>query len=206
MGYLYSWYNRPSVFFSRRDTVEALHGSVGVEKAAVYSYIPSTSKSPQMGPPNSGGEPQKPRYATPSSDSLSNAQQLSGRSLESREGSRREGKGRWFSQLKAWVATSEPSAEALRNYKKDTYRKADIALKDPLANVKLHLPVASLPPDAIKPGGSGPEPEEAILKRAMDRKQAREGTPVAGACRGSSSSLSRGASSNSVITSTPKNN
>lgn len=195
----------PSLF-SRRDAAEALHYSVGVEKETVYSYAPTTSNSPEMEPPNSGGNPQEPRQATPSSGSLSNDQKLSDRSSESRERRGREGKSRWFSQLKEWVTISEPSTQALKNYKKDTYKKADIALDDPLANVKLHLPVASLPPDAIKPSGSGPEPEDIVLKRAMYRKQAHEATPVSRACRGPPSGSSHGSSSNSATASARENN
>ncbi|GAP86170.1 hypothetical protein SAMD00023353_0303030 [Rosellinia necatrix] len=110
------------------------------------------------------------------------------------------GKIRWLSQLKEWVLVSEPSTRALRNYKKDTYKKAGIARDDPLANVKLHLPVASLPPDAIKPGGRGPEPEEIAIQRASHRKRAHKLSLVSGAPPGPRSSASHSSTLSSVTT------
>lgn len=94
------------------------------------------------------------------------------RASESNKTKGKEGRHKWFSQLKEWISVSEPSTQALRNYKKDTYTKAGIALGDPLASAKLHLPAASLPPDAIKPGGRGLEPEEVVIKKALQRKKA----------------------------------
>ncbi|KAI1733906.1 hypothetical protein F4680DRAFT_462805 [Xylaria scruposa] len=117
---------------------------------------------------------------------------------ELRQGKEKEKKSRWFSQLKEWISVSEPSTEALKNYKKDTFKKAGIALDDPLANAKLHLPVASIPRDAIKPGGRGPEPEEIALQKAKNRKEARGLLAVAGTSRGSRSSSGLFSSSSSI--------
>lgn len=85
----------------------------------------------------------------------------------------KDSKGRWLSQLKDWVSTSEPSSQALKQHKKDTYRKAGVALDDPQANAKLHVPIGELPENAIKPAGRGPDPEEVLLKKAQQRRKAR---------------------------------
>jgi hypothetical protein len=106
--------------------------------------------------------------------------------------------------LKEWVSVSEPSTRALKDYKKDTYKKAGIALNDPLAKAKLHLPVAALPLDAIKPGGRGPDPEELVLLRNMQRKKAHESLPAAGTLQASRSSASHRSSSSSVTNSAPR--
>ncbi|KAI0383847.1 hypothetical protein F5Y04DRAFT_278473 [Hypomontagnella monticulosa] len=120
----------------------------------------------------------------------------------------KDGKHRWYSQLKGWVSVSEPSAQALKQYKKETYRKADIALDDPRANAKLHLPVGMLPREAIKPSGRGPDPEEIAMKRAeqqAEQQKMRHFDSVSGeTSRGSRSSVSRYSSSSSVTFSAPK--
>ncbi|KAI0200099.1 hypothetical protein F4808DRAFT_177831 [Astrocystis sublimbata] len=116
----------------------------------------------------------------------------------------KEGKSRWFSQLKEWVSVSEPSTQALKTYKKDTYKRAGVALDDPLANAKLHLPVASLPPNAIKPGGRGPDPEEVALQKAKARKEARNLLSVARASGETRSSSGRFSSTGSITGGTLK--
>ena len=85
----------------------------------------------------------------------------------------KEGKGRWLSQLKDWVSTSEPSSQALKQHKKDTFKKAGVALDDPQATAKLHAPIGELPEEAIKPAGRGPDPEEVLLRKAEQRRKAR---------------------------------
>ncbi|KAI0022197.1 hypothetical protein F4780DRAFT_206853 [Xylariomycetidae sp. FL0641] len=117
--------------------------------------------------------------------------------IASRKG--KSGKARWFSQLKDWVSVSEPSSQALKHYKEDTYRRAGVAMDDPRANAKLHLPVGTLPPEAIKPAGPGPDPEEIAIRKAEQRRKVRESfggsTSVS---RGSRSSASHYSSSSSV--------
>ncbi|GAW22929.1 hypothetical protein ANO14919_124760 [Xylariales sp. No.14919] len=162
------------------------------------------------GPHTVGTEPsnqsssQVLHYATPSSQELSRGQRCSSRASESYKRKGREGKSRWFSQLKEWVSVSEPSTQALKNYKKDTYKKAGISLDDPLATAKLHLSAAELPSDAIKPGGHGPEPEEIVLQRASQRQKARELLPAAGTSLELCSSASHCSSSSSVDINAPK--
>lgn len=163
-------------FFSLEDNISCFSADLG--KATFISYGLSDARVVEMGLFNMSDSPQGPYHP----QGLSGVQQQNGRAPDSdgRKGKGKEGKPRWFSQLKHWAAASEPSKTALKNYKKDTFNKAGIALDDPLANAKLHLPIASLPPYAIKPGGRGPEPEEIALKRAMQRKKKRDLMPVAG--------------------------
>ncbi|KAI2467694.1 hypothetical protein F4781DRAFT_444031 [Annulohypoxylon bovei var. microspora] len=112
---------------------------------------------------------------------------------------RSEGKHHWFSQLKGWVSVSEPSAQALKQYKKDAYEKAHIALDDPQANAKLHLPIGTLPQDAIKPAGRGPDPEDISMKQTEQRKKMRlSGSRMGSTSQGSRSSASRYSSSSSI--------
>ncbi|KAF3056324.1 hypothetical protein GL218_06757 [Daldinia childiae] len=112
---------------------------------------------------------------------------------------KKNGKRRWMSQLKSWVAASEPSAQALKQYKKETYDRAHLSLDDPQANAKLHLPIGTLPPNTIKPAGSGPDPEEMFLKRAEQRKRMRRsGTGSYETYQGSKSSSSRYSASSST--------
>ncbi|KAI8954707.1 hypothetical protein F4801DRAFT_575108 [Xylaria longipes] len=144
----------PPSFF-QGPTVEG--SSADLERATNISYPLSGSYTMGMGSYNSKDNRQGLHHLSPNSEALSGDQRCNS---ELRKGKAKEGKSRWLSQLKEWVSVSEPSTQAFKNYKKDTYKKAGIALDDPLANAKLHLPVASMPRDAIKPGGRGPEPEE----------------------------------------------
>ncbi|KAI1132079.1 hypothetical protein F5Y10DRAFT_284579 [Nemania abortiva] len=176
------------------DTTDGI--SANSEKSAFTSSTKSDLHVVEMDPFSSRSSPQGQHHA----ENQSGNQQRNGHASDSHKpkGKGKEGKARWLSQLKEWVAVSEPSTQALRNYKKDTYKKAGVALDDPLANAKLHLPVASLPPDAIKPGGRGPGPEKIALQRAMQRKKALESLPMAGTSQGSRSSASHCSSSSSA--------
>ncbi|KAI0104809.1 hypothetical protein GGR51DRAFT_560809 [Nemania sp. FL0031] len=149
----------------------------------------------RMGSFDSQNSPRRPHQA----EGLSGDQQ-NGHASETQKTKvkGKEGKARWISQFKEWVSVSEPSTQALRNYKKDTYKKAGIALDDPQASAKLHLPVASLPPGVIKPGGRGPEPEEIASRRATQRKRALKSLPMAGVSQESRSSASHYSSSSSA--------
>jgi hypothetical protein len=86
---------------------------------------------------------------------------------------RKEGKTRFFSQLKEWISTSEPSTQALKNHKKDTFRKAGIATSDPTANAKLHAPIGEIPQDAVK-ATTGPTPEERLREKSRQRRKIRQ--------------------------------
>ncbi|KAI1281026.1 hypothetical protein F5Y07DRAFT_412914 [Xylaria sp. FL0933] len=178
-----------------REAIEEY--STNPDKVTLVSYTLSSSYTMGTDARNSRSSSQDVQRFAPDSQRLSEERQYGSRASESQKRKGKEGKSRWFSQLKEWVSVSEPSTQALKNYKKDTYNKAGIALDDPLANAKLHLPVASLPPDAIKPGGRGPEPEEIILQKAMQRRQARGLLPLMGTSQGSRSSASHRSSPSS---------
>ncbi|KAI1649804.1 uncharacterized protein F4817DRAFT_15766 [Daldinia loculata] len=112
---------------------------------------------------------------------------------------KKDGKRRWISQLKSWVTVSEPSAQALKQYKKETYDKAHLSLDDPQASAKLHLPIGTLPPNAIKLVGSGPDPEEMFFKQTEQRKRMRRsGTGSYETHQGSKSSSRRYSASSSI--------
>ncbi|KAL7629359.1 hypothetical protein AAE478_000879 [Parahypoxylon ruwenzoriense] len=119
----------------------------------------------------------------------------------------KNGKSSWLSNLKGWVSISEPSTQALKDYKKETYKKANIALDDPQAKAKLHLPVGTLPPDAIKPDGRGPDPEEIALKKIEWRKRTRESySRTSRTSQGSTSNTSRHSSPSGVAFGAAKRN
>ncbi|EHK26415.1 uncharacterized protein TRIVIDRAFT_19696, partial [Trichoderma virens Gv29-8] len=101
---------------------------------------------------------------------------------------------RWMSQVKNWLATSEPSTQAMKDQKKDAYKKHGVHLKDPQAAVKMHSPMGKVPLDAIT-STSGPTPEK-VLKEKVRAKE----TPTSGArhSRGSQSISSSSSSLPSV--------
>ncbi|KAI0972531.1 hypothetical protein F4678DRAFT_478405 [Xylaria arbuscula] len=183
-----------SPLYSMGDTIEEALAVPKTSARVSYTMDPSDSRRSSQGL----------HTAAPHSREPPNDRQRGSQVSEPPKRKGRDAKSRWFSQLKEWVSVSEPSTQALKNYKKDTYNKAGIALDDPLASAKLHLPVASLPPDAIKPGGRGPEPEEIIIQRAMKRKKARELLSSTGTSQGSRSDASHYSSSSSVTVSAPK--
>ncbi|KAH8676315.1 hypothetical protein BX600DRAFT_454766 [Xylariales sp. PMI_506] len=111
----------------------------------------------------------------------------------------KDSKPRWLAQIRDWVSLSEPSTQALKNYKLDTYKRAGVALDDPCANAKLHIPVARLPAEAIKPYGSGPDPEDMVRRRLDDKKPHRDSVLMLGnASRDSRTSGSQDSSRSSL--------
>lgn len=100
-----------------------------------------------------------------------------------------------MSSIKDWMSTSEPSTQALKQHKLDTYRKAGVALDDPQANAKLHIPLCRIPEEAIKPCGRGVEPEEAIVRRMAEKRKARNSCSGSRSSGSYSSHSSRGISS-----------
>lgn len=109
-------------------------------------------------------------YPSSSASGATNDKEINRRTSKSKS---KDSKGRWLSQLKDWVSTSEPSSQALKQHKKETYKRAGVSLDDPQANAKLHVPIGELPETAIKPAGRGPDPEEVLLKKAKQRHKAR---------------------------------
>ena len=111
----------------------------------------------------------------------------------------KEGKGRWLSQLKEWVSVSEPSTQALKQHKRDTYKRAGIAMDDPRAGAKLHIPTTTLPSNAIKPSGCGPEPEEIAKRNIENKRRLRQSfSTTGGTSQGSRSSTSQHSSMSSL--------
>jgi hypothetical protein len=171
--------------------------SVGLGETAISShaiYCPQGSKVS----PISRRDSLRGLYSTVPNSKNPSGSRRNNHPSESNNRKGKDGKGRWFSQLKEWVSVSEPSTQALKGVKRETCNIACIALDDPRANTKLHRPVGTLPPDAIKPSGRGPEPEEVALQRAMQRKQAQELLLVSETSQGSQSSADHGSSSSSV--------
>ncbi|KXJ95782.1 hypothetical protein Micbo1qcDRAFT_157848, partial [Microdochium bolleyi] len=52
----------------------------------------------------------------------------------------KEGKSGWLSQIKEWTSVAEPSSQAFKNHKAETFSRAGIAQDDPRARAKLNLP------------------------------------------------------------------
>ncbi|KAM5356175.1 hypothetical protein ACJ41O_002821 [Fusarium nematophilum] len=84
----------------------------------------------------------------------------------------KSGKPRWLNQVKDWLSVSEPSAQALKEQKKNTYKRYGIDLKDPQAAAKMHLPIGKIPDTAIT-STRGPSPEKAF-KRAQQQQHMRQ--------------------------------
>lgn len=85
---------------------------------------------------------------------------------------RSKSKPRWLANVKDWLSVSEPSAQALKEQKKSTYKRHGIDPKDPRAAAKMHLPIGKIPETAIM-STRGPRPEKA-LKQAQQQQQMRE--------------------------------
>lgn len=99
------------------------------------------------------------------------------------------GKPRWFSQVKDWLSVSEPSALAMKEQKKNTFKKHGIDMKDPRAAVKLHLPIGKIPEDAIT-STRGPSPEKAHERARQQRETAQSYSGGSQASHSVSSGLS----------------
>ncbi|KAI1828091.1 hypothetical protein F4861DRAFT_242698 [Xylaria intraflava] len=169
--------------------------SMGRENDTFMPYPFSNSNMPDTKPASL----QQIRKATSSSTDPLERQLNSDSALEPQKRKGKEWKGRWLSNLKEWISISEPPTQALQDY-----RKADIAIDDPIANAKLYLPVASLPPTSIKPRAPGPEPDEVALQGAMQRKKPRDILASARTPRGSYSMENHGSPSSSFTMSVPR--
>lgn len=131
---------------------------------------------------------------------------------------KKSGIGRWLSQFKSWVAVSEPSGQAFEQHRKDMFKNNGVSRHDPEASMKLQyvisatselvwrttlacltanisrsVPATTIPKDAIKPAGPGPDPEELVAARRRNR--------VRQTC--ASSSASRSTQSYSTTSSRP---
>jgi len=115
----------------------------------------------------------------------------------------KDAKKGFLSQLKGWVSTSEPSAQALKKHRKDAFQRAGVSPKDRSANARLNAPLGDIPEDAIKAKGKGPDPEEVARHTAQRRRQMRQSySQLHGASRGSasySSSISMSSAGDSAV-------
>ncbi|POS76431.1 hypothetical protein DHEL01_v205165 [Diaporthe helianthi] len=93
---------------------------------------------------------------------------------------KKSGIARWLSQFKSWVGLSEPSGRAFEQHRKDMFKNNGVTRRDPDASMKLHVSPTTIPKQAIKPSGLGPDPEDLAAARRRTRK----------ACAGSSASHS----------------
>ncbi|KAI8965992.1 hypothetical protein F5Y11DRAFT_343984 [Daldinia sp. FL1419] len=118
---------------------------------------------------------------------------------------KKDSKRHWMSQLKSWVTISEPSTQAFKRYKEETYNKAHISLDYTDANAELHSPIGTLPPNVIKPAGSGPDSEEIFRKQTEQRKRMRHSaTGSYETHQGSKSTSSRFSTSSSIALGTAR--
>jgi len=87
--------------------------------------------------------------------------------------------------MTSWLSTSEPSAQALKQHKKDAFARAGIPLEKPDAQVhaKLHAPIGEIPQDAIRAVG-GLTPEEVARRKAAERRQKLQDLPYTGGSQG----------------------
>jgi hypothetical protein len=87
-----------------------------------------------------------------------------------------KGKGaesnQWLRKMTSWLTVAEPSAQALKHHRNDVFRRAGVPKNDGEANLKLHVPVGEIPPDAIRPAGRGPDPEDVLRMKAEGRRKA----------------------------------
>ncbi|KAI0164803.1 hypothetical protein GGR57DRAFT_514715 [Xylariaceae sp. FL1272] len=165
---------------------------------SAYSLPPSLARDVPMGVTRLAGGSHALRGTNANLDDDPAYQQRPGGDPDSAKRRPKEGKPRWLSQLKDWVTASEPSKQALIDYKKQTYERAGIAPDDARANAKLHLPIGTLPAEAIKPGGRGPNPEEVALQKATQRRKARESMRTTSTSQSSYYSESHYSSSSSI--------
>ncbi|OIW34773.1 hypothetical protein CONLIGDRAFT_626821 [Coniochaeta ligniaria NRRL 30616] len=119
-------------------------------------------------------------------------------SREKGKGKENDSKGRWLHKMTDWLAVSEPSAQALKNHRRDVFEKAGISKDDKDARAKLHVPVGEIPADAIRPS-KGPDPEDVFKRQAQERKKAGKAARSQGGV-GLGSQLSHSSSSRSSKT------
>lgn len=89
---------------------------------------------------------------------------------DGRDGKRQSAKLPWISQVKDWFAIAEPSARAMKEQKRNTYKKYGIDPDDPQAAIKMHLPIGKVPLGATT-STTGPRPEKALEMRAREKQQ-----------------------------------
>ncbi|KAK3354157.1 hypothetical protein B0H65DRAFT_414749 [Neurospora tetraspora] len=104
-----------------------------------------------------------------------------------------------------WASTSEPSMQALNQYKQEAFQRAGVSPNDSDPHTKLHAPIGEIPEDAIRPT-AGSTPEEVLLRKKAERKrrqmeeEQRRGS-IGGGGRGGSSSVRSGSVSSPTMSS-----
>ncbi|KAI9902594.1 hypothetical protein N3K66_001946 [Trichothecium roseum] len=82
---------------------------------------------------------------------------------------------KWLASMKTWLATSEPSARAMRQQKTRVYERLGVDPRtDPraaaaAAAARLHAPVGSIPAGATT-STAGPSPEKALMAERGGRR------------------------------------
>lgn len=84
---------------------------------------------------------------------------------------------------------AEPSAQAIREQKKNIYRQHNIDMKDPQAAIKLHFPIGKIPDNAIT-STRGPSPEKALERTQQQREETQSYSGLSQASHSVSSSIS----------------
>jgi hypothetical protein len=146
---------------SPRDSLISPRSSAFIPRSPMFEYDPSISGSEQ------------PRTSMSSTGTNKS----------------KTGKSRWFHQVKDWLSVSEPSAQAMKEQKKNTFRRHGIDMKDPQAAVKLHLPIEKIPENAIT-STRGPSPEKAFERAQQQREMAQSYSGLSQASHSVSSSIS----------------
>ncbi|KAK4192703.1 hypothetical protein QBC35DRAFT_199993 [Podospora australis] len=89
----------------------------------------------------------------------------------------KEGGGKWINKMTGWLATSEPSTQALLQHQREAFQNAGIPLADPSARAhahsKLNSPIGEIPPDATM-STAGPDPEEVLKQRKKEQQRRKE--------------------------------
>lgn len=131
------------------------------------------SSSPET-PPESTRPSQRLQNSNPvrsGYDSSVSSHELREKATETRvmKSQQRGRKMKWFSQVKDWLSTREPSADALEAQRSKTTKRHGIDLKDSKAGSKLHIPIAKLPAN-VTTSTTGPTPEKALKKTLQERQ------------------------------------
>lgn len=109
-----------------------------------------------------------------SRSSTDGASVLTTQTAKSSKRGSKENRSGWLSQIKEWTSVAEPSSQAMKQHKAETFGRAGIAPSDPRARAKLNLPTATLPREAIKPAGRPLKPDEIRrLQGGESKKQER---------------------------------
>ncbi|CEJ81740.1 hypothetical protein VHEMI01853 [[Torrubiella] hemipterigena] len=137
-------------------------------QAEYFSAIAAYDQQPHCHSYQTTGMPYAPNNDQPQTYHHQHSDSHSSMASSSSAGS--SGNGRWLSSVKTWLSTSEPSAQAMKKQRRDTYKKHGVSRSDPHAAEKMHLPMGKVPKHATT-STSGPTPEELIFKERKQRPE-----------------------------------